>query len=74
MFVSWEEVVAPKKINGNKIKKGDCIKLRGGEVFSHSGPYLAVKCDDNSLRCVNLETNDSVKWHEPEEEENAGTD
>jgi hypothetical protein len=64
MILTWEEIVVPKKKNGNKINNGDSIKRRKGYFVGTDGKHVAVACDDGVLRTVNLETAERVYWEE----------
>ena len=54
MIVRWQEIVLPKKPNGNKVKNRDRIKHREGFLMGTDGKNLAVACDDGVIRTVDL--------------------
>ena len=68
MVVSWEEIVVPRKKNGNKINNGDSIKRRTGYFVASDGLNVAVACDDGILRTVNLSENRDVEFFAEEEQ------
>jgi len=67
MVVSWEEVALQRKINGNKIDRGDRLVKRKGFVFGTDGKNIVVACYDGVLRHIDLSKHSDenpVLWEE----------